>query len=299
MIGEKMKVGVLADGFRLPIREGIRKAAEMGAAGVQLYAVDGEAAPWNMDAPARRNLRKAAEDSGLVFSAVCGDLGGYGFTNPDENPWRIEKTKEIINLALELGCGIITTHIGVIPSDKNHPRREIMRDTCEKLGSYAQNIGAVLAIETGPEPAAVLRGFLDSLDTRGICVNLDPANLIMTLGDDPVKAVGTLKPYIVHTHAKDGVRMRVVDTTQIYRTFGAESEADGWSGQEREMGEGDCFRELPLGAGKVDWGKYLAALKEIGYTGFLTVERETGEDPAYDIELAINFLKVRLNRLYG
>ena len=43
---------------------------------------------------------------------------------------------------------------------------------------------AHFAVETGPEPAAVLKQFLDSLGSRGVAVNLDPANLVMVAGDE-------------------------------------------------------------------------------------------------------------------
>lgn len=54
---------------------------------------------------------------------------------------------------------------------------------------------------------------------------------------------------------------------------------------------GSAFREVPLGAGSVDWNNYLQALNDIGYTGFLTIEREVGTNPEEDIRQAVNFLK--------
>ena len=57
----------------------------------------------------------------------------------------------------------------------------------------------------------------------------------------------------------------------------------------------DCsFEELPLGLGDVDFDNYLKALDEIGYRGFLTIEREVGENPKGDIETAIAFLKSKI-----
>ena len=53
----------------------------------------------------------------------------------------------------------------------------------------------------------------------------------------------------------------------------------------------EYFTEVPLGEGKVNFPKYIAALKDIGYNGFLTIEREVGADPAKDIGMAVNFLK--------
>ena len=43
--------------------------------------------------------------------------------------------------------------------------------------------------------------------------------------------------------------------------------------------------------GGVDFKNYLKALDEIGYHGFLTIEREVGDNPEGDIRLAADFLK--------
>ena len=108
----------------------------------------------------------------------------------------------------------------------------------------------------------------------------------MVSGDDPVKAVHTLAPYIVHTHAKDGRMVKYHDPEIIYDFF-----ADGGI---TDLRMEDCFTELPLGEGGVDWDNYLKALREIGYDGYLTIEREVGADPAKDIAMAVDFLKARI-----
>lgn len=99
----------------------------------------------------------------------------------------------------------------------------------------------------------------------------------MVAGDDPVKAVHNLKEYIVHTHAKDGRMLRRVNPETIYNGTLDFAEAP--------------FIELPLGQGDVDFPAYLSALNDIGYTGYLTIEREVGDDPEGDIRLAVNFLQ--------
>jgi sugar phosphate isomerase/epimerase len=53
-----------------------------------------------------------------------------------------------------------------------------------------------------------------------------------------------------------------------------------------DMAKQKFFIETPLGQGDVDFAPYLAALEEVGYRGFLTIEREVGDDPAKDIGLA-------------
>ena len=281
-----MKIGVIVDSFRLPLKEGLKKAKEVGAEGVQIYAVVGEMAPDNLSSSARRELREFIRSLGLEISALCGDLGGHGFAKEEELEWRIAKSKQIMDLAVELGTSVVTTHIGVIPEDTSDPAYKNIKSACEELASYGDRVGATFAVETGPEPAVRLKKFLDGLEHKGVGVNLDPANLVMVTGDDPVEATYLLRDYIVHTHAKDGIMLKKTDPKRIYDYF-----AEG--GIEDIMLE-EYFKEVPLGQGQVDFDGWLKALKEIGYDGFLTIEREVGEDPARDIAEAVKFLRSKI-----
>lgn len=275
------KIGVIIDSFRTDIPAAVKKAAQVGAEGIQVYATSGKMAPENMTDAKKSEFRSLVADNGLVISALCGDLGG-GFGNKDENPAKIEKSKRIIYLAKELGTDIVTTHIGVVPQDENHERYKIMQDACSALAEYADSIDAHFAVETGPETSAVLVKFLDSLNSTGVAVNLDPANLVMVTGDDPAKAVLNLRKYIVHTHAKDGVQNFYKDPEIVYGI------------KKDPLVTGPSFDEVPLGQGSVPWKEYLDALEEIGYKGFLTIEREVGDDPEKDIRTAVEFLKARI-----
>lgn len=275
----RFPIGVIIDSFRTDIPTAVKKAAAVGAQGIQVYATRGEMSPENMNTAKIADFKKLVADNGLVISALCGDLGGGGFSFADMNPEKIEKSKRIIDLAKELDTNVVTTHIGVVPEDKNHDRYKVMQEACFELSRYADSIGAHFAIETGPETSAVLKDFLDSLGSTGVGVNLDPANLVMVTGDDPVKAVHNLQKYIVHTHAKDGKQIFFKDPEIVY-------------GLKKDViVTDDSFIEVPLGEGSVIWADYLNALEEIGYKGFLTIEREVGDDPEKDIRKAVEFLK--------
>ena len=275
-------IGVMLESFRLPTPEAVAKAAEVGAQGIQMYCTGGEHAPENMTPAKCAELLDLLKSHGLRFSALCGDLG-HGFGNAELNPTLIEKSKRIVDLSLTLECGIVTTHIGVVPTDKNHDRYKIMQDACYTLAEYADSVGARFAVETGPETSADLKAFLDSLGgTKGVGVNLDPANLVMVTGDDPVVAVHNLKDYIVHTHAKDGVMLHRGNPEYIYGVVHPVPE---------EFQGIQYFAEVPLGQGSVHFDTYMAALDEIGYKGFLTIERECGNSPEADIRLAAEHLR--------
>jgi L-ribulose-5-phosphate 3-epimerase len=283
------KIGVIVDSFRVGVREGLVKARNVGADGVQIYAVAGEMDPANLSAVARKDWKSYIESLGLQITALVVDLGGHGFQDRTANLAKIEKSKRILDLAVELGTNVVTTHIGIVPEDRNGEVYESMFLACNELSRYATSLNAFFAIETGPETAAHLKSFLDGLGTKGVSVNFDPANMVMVTGDDPVQGVYTLKDYIVHTHAKDGIRLREVDPRQIYGALGFEPLDHDKIAADAESG--DAFREVPLGEGNVDWNGYLKALRDIGYNGYLTIEREVGVNPEADIAAAVQFLK--------
>ena len=277
-----MKIGVITDCFKLPLDESIKFAGKLGFDGIQIYANTGEFSPEVLTTVRKSEVRSLLMENHLEISALCGDMGGYGFQIESDNAERIRKTKRIIDLAEEFEVGVITTHIGVIPENKDNPRYSVMLDAMCKCGEYAADKKIILAIETGPEKASTLLSFLQ--DTNGgIGVNLDPANFVMVTGQDPVEAVQILGKYIVHTHAKDGVMLKQTDPEIIYDCFA--------KGGIEALNVADYFLETPLGDGDVDYAKYINALRGIGYDGYLTIERETGENPISDIQKSLNTLR--------
>ena len=278
-----MKVGVITNCFHKTHKEGIEIAGSLGLSGVQIYATKGDFSPATLSGEQKAEYKSLLASKGMVISALCADMGGFGFERAEDNPERIEKTKRIIDLAVEFGAKAVTTHIGVIPEDKSDPTYKVMLDALTDIGLYAKSVGVTMAIETGPEKATTLLAFLE--DTKGgVGVNLDPANFTMVTNQDAVEAVYILRDYIVHTHLKDGI---LLDPNQkpadVYHAFAV--------GGVDALNACKGYKEVPLGEGQVDFPRYIAALKEIGYDGFLTIERECGDDPAADITRAASFIK--------
>ena len=283
-----MKIGVISDCFKRSIEESIALAGSLNMDGMQIYAVGGEFSADNLLGNKEKidYYKKLLADNGLVISALCGDLGGHGFEIEADNATRVEKTNRIVDLACELGTNVVTTHIGVIPEDETSPKYKVMLDALKQCGAYAASRGVTLAIETGPETAPVLAGFVAKAG-KGVGVNLDPANFVMVTGQDPTEAVYLLKDNIVHTHLKDGKMLKKSNPVEIYNVF-AEGGIEG-------LNVADYFIETPVGEGDVDFNAYIAALKDIGFDGFLTIERETGADPAKDIAKAANYARENFN----
>jgi len=270
-----MKIGAMTVSFRKPFREALKAAAALGVQGVQIWGTDltyyhadrpvGELDPETMTDTGREELMSTLQELGLEIAALCGDLG-RGFTNPSHIEEDVGRTKRMMDLAKRLGVEVLTSHIGRIPDDPNDLGYRTAAAALEDIGAYGDRLGVCFASETGPESGAALAAFLRGLKAKSIKVNYDPANMVMN-GFDPVQGVRDLKEFIVHTHAKDGI------------------------------GPGPKRGEVPLGEGEVPWPEYLRALREIGYEGYLTIEREVGDDPAADIVMAARFLREQLAEL--
>jgi L-ribulose-5-phosphate 3-epimerase len=256
-MAKKRNVGVMVESFRLGVKDGIRKAAELGADGVQIYVTRGEMAPENMDKSARAAFKAFVASQGLVISALCADYG-KGFLNPATNPEYVDKTKRCMDLAVDLGTAVVTTHIGHVPANRADAQWQTGIAALTELAQHGDKVGVCFATETGPESADVLVTFLKEIQAHSAKVNYDPANLCMW-GFDQLGGVKVLKDYIVHTHAKDGKK-----------------------GQ---------MKEMPLGEGDVNLVAWVSALDAIGYKGFLTIEREVGDNPVADISKAIGYLR--------
>ncbi len=276
-----MKIGAMASSFRLPFEQTVRTAAKLGITGLQIGINKGEFDVDKMDEQKIEKLKNDLSSFGLEISAFCGDMGGHGYMVAKDNEWKVPRSKKMVDLAEKAGVKVITTHIGVIPSDENDPIYAVMLDALTEIGAYAAEKKVTFAIETGPEKAAVLKSFLDKIPA-GVGVNLDPANFRMVISQDPVEAVKLLGKYIVHTHAKDGKNLyEITDGREAYGTPDPTF---------KKKVHRLIYKEVALGRGQVDWKNYLQALQDVGYDGYLTIERECGLFPVKDIEKAANFL---------
>lgn len=245
------------------LMKALQTAAEIGFQGVQLWNV-ASYGPCVLDPDVcvgaqRTEWRKRVESFGLQISGFCAQMSGPkrfgGFDEAEGIEERIAKTQRCIELAVDMGSPIVTTHPGVIPEDKNDPIYPIIRGAMEQIARHAEKVGGIFCIETGMEPAPVLRKFIEDIGSPALKVNFDPANLLWY---GVLEGVRELAPYIVHTHAKD---------------------------QHPET------KKPTVGQGAVPWDEYIALLKSIGYDGWYAVEDESGQDVIESLRQGLEFLK--------
>jgi L-ribulose-5-phosphate 3-epimerase len=263
----RLKVGIRLESLGLPFRRALAEAERLGAAGVQVDAV-GDLAPNALSETGRRQFRHLLRSHNLELTALGCPLR-RGLDSAENQQPRIEHVQKVLSLSFDLGPRIVIVQAGSVISDVNNPRIHIFRESLHALARYGDRAGATLALETGLEDGATLAAFLDTFDTGALGVNLDPANLLMH-GFDPYASTQALGRRIVHSHAKDA----------------------------RQASASRSAQEVPLGHGDIDWMKYLAVLEEIEYRGWLTIERETGENRLADVAAGLSFLR-RLTGSFG
>ena len=275
-----LKISVMVGNLRMDVYEGMKVVRDMGVTGLHLSVGGGPFHPDKLDKAAREKLVAHIKSLGLEVSAVSSWGGNVHLENPATMESSVADARKALELAADLKCGIWQAHIGVVPRDVNDPGWATTVEACKRIAEHGEKVGACLAIETGPEPPIVLKRLIETVGSKTIRVNYDPANLILwpvvfcerekrpynkeeALRDfQPVEGVKVVGQYVVHTHAKDAL-----------------------------VHEGGKRQEVPLGQGWIDWPRYVGLLREAGFNGYYAIEREVGADPVGDIRKAVGFLK--------
>ncbi len=195
-----------------------------------------------------------------------------GFVPRATRAARIDALKRASDLAKASGVGAVHTHCGFIPENPNDPLYGETVTALRQVAGYCQSNGQVFLCETGQEtPITLLRAILDAR-LHNIAVNLDLANLILYGKGEPVGALEVLGKYVRGMHAKDGL-------------YPADPYGLG--------------KEVPIGQGKVRFPEVMQKLKQLSYTGPITIEREiSGARQEADIRQSKLYLERLIEREY-
>ena len=273
------RIACKLNNFKMDRFEAMELVAGWGVGGVHISA-SGPFAVEELDKAGRKALVERVRSLGMEISAIMCWGGQVDLCEEEDWEENVAWGKRLLELAADLECGIWGAHVGVMPWETDNAEWERMVRAMEQIAEHGEKVGAVIAIETGPEPPIVIKRLIETVGSDHIRVNYDPANLVIwpsllaiRHGEQydkdfalehyqPVEGAQVLGPYVAHTHAKDAL----VDD-------------DG------------KYLEVPLGTGWIDWPQYLSNLTEAGYEGYFAIEREVGDDPVGDVKRAVDFLR--------
>lgn len=267
-----MQIGVLVGYHGEEWIDEIKKVHDLGFKQCQLSAWEPSA--WTDRLAAK--LSAALEKYDVTVSTFwCGwglpiawnlESGPYvlGLVPPEFRDRRLKLLMEGADFAKKIGVQNVATHVGFIPENAGDPVNYSLVATLRTLADHLKKNDQYFMFETGQEtPTTLLRTILD-IGTDNLGINYDPANLIMYGKANPVDALLSIGKYIRDIHAKDG----------CYPTDPRK-----------------CGIEKPLGSGMVNYPVFIKRLKEIGYDGPITIEREIdGDQQIKDILFAKDYL---------
>ena len=254
-----MKIGVRTVCLKMSWDETLAFCSEIGLDGIQVAPK--EHGLVDLSESEQKELADKARSCGLEIS---GTSAGPNLVDPKVAEQSVEQFKSFLQLAVNLGPGIVTGEVKAVPEGLSE---EEAWSTCiasvKQVCRHAEEIGARYAVEPGPhclvKNADTMLRLVESVDHPCLGINYDPAN-VNSAGSDAVEDARRVAPHIIHTHAKDSMRT-----------------ADG--AQETILGEGD-----------VDFKSLIQVYRDAGFDGWLCIERERSENTADDVRRSKAFL---------
>ncbi|MFO1094771.1 MAG: sugar phosphate isomerase/epimerase family protein [Planctomycetaceae bacterium] len=252
-------------------------AQELGVPTVQVHSPHGK----NRNEQAAADFLARCKAAGITVTCVFGGFDGESYADipttaktvglvPEATrAGRAQEFKEISDFAKVLGCKCVGMHIGFVPERNSASYKSLIACTQDVL-NHVQKNGQAMHLETGQESADHLLEFIGDVGRSNLFINFDPANMILYGTGNPIEALKKVGKYVRSVHCKDA-------------KWAAEGQRGKSWGTEVALGEGDVGMET-----------YLRTLKEIGYDGPLTIEREIAHDRVQqkkDIGVAVRLLE--------
>lgn len=222
-------------------------------------------------------VKKASQQHGIEITALWAGWSGPMMWNFYEGPatlgivpvaFRFKRMEELMlgsDFAEKINVSDVITHMGFLPENPSSTEYAEVVAAIKTVASCCKKKNQYLLFETGQETPVTLKRTIEDVGTGNLGINLDPANLILYGKGNPVDALSVFGEYVRNIHGKDG----------NYPTDG------------KNLG-----KETPIGQGSVNYPAFIKKLKEIGYDGPITIEREiSGEKQIRDILMAKEYIE--------
>jgi sugar phosphate isomerase/epimerase len=252
--------------YTLP--EAVRRIADHGYAGVELLGDTPHAYFPDFDSDDETALADALDETGIAVSNVNANtaMGYYGDApetaffepsvinpDPDLRAWRVEYTKRAVDLAEATGAPAVCLASGSpLPGTLPEEAYEHLLSSLDEILDYAEPRGVDVGVEFEPELLVECTDealeLVDDVGRAGFGINLDLGHSAVygeELRDTIEKAAG----HVTGVHLEDI--------------------AGGVCGKHYHLVPGD---------GDLDFAEAFAALEDIGYDGFVTLELYTYPD---------------------
>ncbi len=171
-----------------------------------------------------------------------------GLVPPKTRAARVDALRQVSDFAKLLGIKQVQTHCGFIPEDPADALYPGAVEAVRSVAQHCQENGQYFLMETGQETPTTMSRMIRDVAMPNLAVGLDTANLILYGKANPVDAADIIGSHVRSVHAKEGK----------------------WPTDPSKLGE-----EVLIVKGLVDFKTVFTKLHRLGYTGAVTIERET------------------------
>lgn len=255
-----MELGMISStwvGTKVGLEDGIRRAKEIGFDSYDIFED-----PLDIDDATREMIKRVSGEVGLpIRSVVCVAFGIVDF-NPSVRRFTLDRIKAYIDQGAFLGARNLLLVVGEYFWDGEvFPEAaiwDLAKEMVKEAGEYAQSKGLEVVLELEPFTQALLKNvdeiarFVQEIDHPAVRANADISHLHLSHAsfDDVAKLTGL----IGHIHLSDC--------------------------------DGKVHGDLPAGRGVTPIREYLAAIRDTGYDGTVSIELEYSPDPDMIVEWA-------------
>jgi D-psicose/D-tagatose/L-ribulose 3-epimerase len=255
-----MELGMISStwlGTKVGLLDGIREAKQIGFDTYDIFED-----PLDLTDDERREIKETVEEVGLpIRSVVCVAFGLVDF-NPSVQRFTLDRIKAYVDQGAYLGARNVLLVVGeyywdceVFPAEAIW---DMAKDAVRNAGEYAGSKGLEIVLELEPFETAILKDvhelvrFVREIDHPAVRANADISHL--HLSDASFEDVKELTGLIGHIHLSDC--------------------------------DGKVHGDLPAGRGVTPIKDYLAAIRDTGYDGTVSIELEYSPDPDKIVEWA-------------
>ena len=290
------------------------RAAVLDIDGIEIPCGYGSLMPKKLDRSGRRHLLHYLEDLDLGLAALNADIG-FRIGSSEHYELFADRTKEILDLAVELQVPIVTTTIGPIPEvQAEQDSAEADEMPIEGSLVLARELQAVIAQspirelsdeeekdreedeeqEEETDPGLVRAIVTEIVRDLGNFAANRACRLAISTGHETPEALQQFLDKLDN----DGLGINYDPVNMIFaghdpvesveplgRYIVAARARDG-----RRLLDG-AIEEHQLGEGDVPFDEFIEALDDVDFQGYLTITRQPQEDPEDDIEKALEFLE--------
>lgn len=250
------------------LEETIKRVRKAGYEGIEIGAASPHCYPPTLSAQRRKDIGKMLKDYGLELAAMLPAHGGGPGNNvaspiPEERRWSIEHYKELAQLVHDWGGKRMICLPGWFIFGTTYKQAwDWAVEAAREIARFSAGLGVEVVIEPTPEDSNIVNTCEDTI------------NFMHAVGEPNVKLM---------FDSHHVITMKEVMSDYVYR-MGKDLVHIHLSDDHR----------LPPGKGRGDFPALVAALKETGFDGYLSMEcgfHQRGIEPDWVARVSLEYMK--------